>query len=668
MMNRIINLFIYQLVILVLVFPSKVESQCVFELTEVEDTTYLNSCWLYHPGDEMSWADPSYNDSLWEPMRTTMFFRDINDSIFSGIAWFRLHFNLNPNLEDTNLVLWIRQQGASEIFLDGKLIHRLGIIGTDSTEERVSNPREKPHVFNVRGQNPHLLAVRYSNQGAYHENKYYYENIAGFDIWVLKANEAINQLIAQNIALNIFIFLICVFLILGSLHFLLFLYYKKKWANFYYSIFSVLFAFMLFSVYLSNSPVHNPLVANRIGLALSMVLPFLLLPLNLILDTMILKRPSKVFWVLLAGAVITSLLYIITTGSTFYIFLSYMFLVFGEIIRKIIMALKRRIDGSRILGSGILFFVLFFITLILIIMFTGGFSLSDDDPGVIPAIILFIMAILSIPVTMSIYLARDFAVTNRNLARQLKEVRRLSALTLEQELEKKRILEGQKEKLEILVKERTSELEKEKDKTEELLHNILPHKVVKELKEKGTTDPEHFKNVTVYFSDIVGFTSQSGQLEPELLISELNEIFTAFDDIMVENGCERIKTIGDAYLAVCGMPDEDPEHAEKMARSAIRILKYLEERNRVSKVKWKIRIGIHSGDVVGSVVGVRKYIYDVFGDTINTAARMEQHSEVMRINVSPSTKNLLESYYRFTNRKPVDIKGKGVMEMYFLDT
>jgi len=93
-----------------------------------------------------------------------MSFRDIDDSLFSGIAWFRLRFNLDPNLEDTNLVLWIHQQGASEIYLDGKLIHRLGTIGTDRTDERVTNPREKPHVFTVRGQNPHLLAVRYSNQ------------------------------------------------------------------------------------------------------------------------------------------------------------------------------------------------------------------------------------------------------------------------------------------------------------------------------------------------------------------------------------------------------------------------------------------------------------------------------------------------------------------------
>jgi class 3 adenylate cyclase len=425
---------------------------------------------------------------------------------------------------------------------------------------------------------------------------------------------------------------------------------------------------LIFEILYTNLPVINPTFGNRLAFITNLLVPFIMLPLALILDTMILKRPSRVFWILLAGALFTSILFLTPlVSSVTTIFVIYLVIVFLEIIRKIIIAIRKRIDGSRVMGAGIMIFVLFFLSIILVVVVTGGFSLGEEDQGVLVVVILLLISILSIPISMSIYLARDFAVTNRNLARQLEEVQRLSALTLEQEREKKRILEGQKEKLEVLVKERTAELEAEKDKTEDLLHNILPDKVVKELKEKGTTEPEHFRNVTVYFSDIVGFTSQSGQLEPELLISELNEIFTAFDDIMVGNGCERIKTIGDAYLAVCGMPEEDPEHAEKMARSAIKILEYLRERNKISEVKWQIRVGIHSGDVVGSVVGVRKYIYDVFGDTINTAARMEQHSEPMKINVSPATKQLLEKSFQFTERPVLEIKGKGRMEMFFLD-
>lgn len=207
----------------------------------------------------------------------------------------------------------------------------------------------------------------------------------------------------------------------------------------------------------------------------------------------------------------------------------------------------------------------------------------------------------------------------------------------------------------------------ERDKSERLLLNILPARVAEELKESGTTQPQSFEAVTVLFSDIVGFTRMSSGLSPQTLIADLNEMFTRFDEIVDTHGCERIKTIGDAYLAVCGMPVPDDRHAEKMAEAAVDILRYMEDRNRQGDRQWQIRIGMHSGRLVGGVVGVKKYIYDVFGDTINTASRMETLSEPMRINVSEVTRNLLGAKYRYEDRAPVDVKGKGMMKMFFLD-
>jgi len=144
-------------------------------------------------------------------------------------------------------------------------------------------------------------------------------------------------------------------------------------------------------------------------------------------------------------------------------------------------------------------------------------------------------------------------------------------------------------------------------------------------------------------------------------------MFTAFDDIMERNHCERIKTIGDAYLAVCGMPDKQENHAGFMAKSAMEICAYLDQRNQNSKIQWRIHIGLHSAKVVGGIVGVKKYIYDVFGDTINTTSRMESNSEPMRINVSETTYKLLSEKFTFTPREPMEIKGKGMMKMYFLE-
>jgi len=299
-------------------------------------------------------------------------------------------------------------------------------------------------------------------------------------------------------------------------------------------------------------------------------------------------------------------------------------------------------------------------------IFIGNINISTTGPLQILLLFLLVLAIVSTPLSMSVYLARDIAITNQNLEKQLDQVKILSAKTIEQEREKKKILEGQKEKLEIQVKERTRELEVEKEKTEELLLNTLPLKVVNDLKENGKTNPESFDDVTVYFSDIVGFTKLSAKLSPDVLIHELNEIFTAFDDIMLRNNCERIKTIGDAYLAVCGMPDKSKNHAHNMINSAIGIRDFLEERNEESKIKWTIRIGIHSGKVVGGIVGVRKYIYDVFGDTINTTSRMESNSEPMQINISEATYDLVKNDYEFIERKTMEIKGIGPMKMYFL--
>jgi len=292
------------------------------------------------------------------------------------------------------------------------------------------------------------------------------------------------------------------------------------------------------------------------------------------------------------------------------------------------------------------------------------------SPGSTLAIVIlsvFVPTIISIPLTMSIYLARDFAMTNKNLEKQLVNVKVLSAKTIEQEREKQRILENQKEKLEVMVEERTEELASEKEKTEELLLNTLPLKVVNELKENGKSEPESFDNVTVYFSDIVGFTKISSTLDPKSLIHELNEIFTEFDDIITRNNCERIKTIGDAYLAVSGMPLKNKNHAENMVNAAIEIKNYLENRNNSSEIKWQARIGIHTGKVVGGIVGVRKYIYDVFGDTINTASRMESNSEPMHINVSETTYKIIKGKYKFIDRETINVKGKGNMKMYFLD-
>jgi len=206
----------------------------------------------------------------------------------------------------------------------------------------------------------------------------------------------------------------------------------------------------------------------------------------------------------------------------------------------------------------------------------------------------------------------------------------------------------------------------EKSKSDSLLLNILPEKIASDLKEKGTTEPQSYENVTVCFTDMAGFTEIAARLEPQQLIDELNIIFTAFDKIIQDHHCERIKTIGDSYMAVCGLPDANPKHAENIIRAAVEMIHFLEKKNLESEIEWYMRVGIHSGSVIAGVVGTRKYLYDVFGDTINTASRIETASEPMRINVSEDTYNLVMDKFKFEPRGAFEVKGKGLVNMYYV--
>ncbi len=212
-------------------------------------------------------------------------------------------------------------------------------------------------------------------------------------------------------------------------------------------------------------------------------------------------------------------------------------------------------------------------------------------------------------------------------------------------------------------------IEKEKLRSEELLLNILPAEVAEELKETGTAAAKHFDNVTVLFTDFVNFTQVSETLSPQELVNELHTCFKAFDDIIGKYGIEKIKTIGDAYLAVCGLPLVDERHPQKAVQAALDIINFMQTRRQQMGAKtFEIRIGINTGSVVAGIVGVRKFAYDIWGDTVNTAARMEQHSEPGKINISETTYSLVKDKFNCIHRGKISAKGKGEIDMYFVES
>ncbi len=212
-----------------------------------------------------------------------------------------------------------------------------------------------------------------------------------------------------------------------------------------------------------------------------------------------------------------------------------------------------------------------------------------------------------------------------------------------------------------------NKVKKEKRRSDELLLNILPSEIAEELKAKGIAEARQFDEVSVLFTDFVHFTQTAENLQPRQLVQELNECFTAFDNIIERNGLEKIKTIGDAYLAVCGLPAADPRHAQKAIQAALEIRDFIEDRSKKGKT-FQVRIGIHSGSVVAGIVGVKKFAYDIWGDTVNTAARMEQSSETGKVNISEATYDLVKNApFVFEHRGKVAAKNKGELDMYFVE-
>jgi class 3 adenylate cyclase/FixJ family two-component response regulator len=235
------------------------------------------------------------------------------------------------------------------------------------------------------------------------------------------------------------------------------------------------------------------------------------------------------------------------------------------------------------------------------------------------------------------------------------------------------------EQLEEKVLLRTKEIEKQKEiieaaklQSDSLLLNILPGEIADELKKFGKSYARKHDQVSVLFADIKGFTSIAEKLTPVKLVTQLDEVFGAFDNIIAKHGMEKIKTIGDAYMCACGLPLADNENAIKSVNAALDMQQFIKEFGAANKIQnlpvFEIRIGIHTGPLVAGVVGLKKFAYDIWGDAVNLASQMEQHSEPGKVNISGETYSLVKNYFNCTYRGKIETKSKGEVDMYFVDS
>jgi class 3 adenylate cyclase len=286
-----------------------------------------------------------------------------------------------------------------------------------------------------------------------------------------------------------------------------------------------------------------------------------------------------------------------------------------------------------------------------------------------------------------------FAFTLADKVNLFKKEKRKAELELVVSLqENERLITEQSRILEVKVDERTRELQQtlgalevsrkelekqnvivsaEKARSDKLLLNILPEEVADELKNKGSAEAKHFDAVTVMFTDFKNFTAISEKLSPTQLVGEVHRVFTVFDQIITNHNLEKIKTIGDAYMCAGGIPVSNTTHAVDVVNCALDLQKWIEENKRIKQMKgelfFEIRIGIHTGPVVAGIVGSKKFAYDIWGDTVNVASRMETGGETGRVNISQSTYELVRARFKCIPRGKIQVKNKGEVEMYFVE-
>ncbi len=241
------------------------------------------------------------------------------------------------------------------------------------------------------------------------------------------------------------------------------------------------------------------------------------------------------------------------------------------------------------------------------------------------------------------------------------------AVVTVQDVSREREMAAMLESYAQMSERHTRALETEKARVDRLLLNLMPRAVYDEFKTFGTVTPQLYDPVSVLMLDFVGFTSMSVAADPAETVSELNDVFTAFDRIGEQFGCERIKTIGDAYLAVAGLPHANPDHVRAVAKAAVRFVRYLERRNASHKHQWRCRIGLASGPAVGSIVGIQKYVYDVFGPAVNLAARIQALAGPMEIRAHGDMAAELAEEGGVRDAAVVEIRGFGAQRVVTLE-
>ena len=303
---------------------------------------------------------------------------------------------------------------------------------------------------------------------------------------------------------------------------------------------------------------------------------------------------------------------------------------------------------------------------LMILTLLGVLPFNDYSLAIVPAGSALENTLFSFALANRINILRKENISKQNeIIKQLWENKTLQTKV-------NRELEEQVSKRTLDIEHQKGLIEKEKEKSDKLLLNILPRATADELKVNGYSTPRDFDAISVLFSDVKGFTSISEELTAVELVRKLDEVFQAFDDIVLKFHLEKIKTIGDAYMCASGVPDPDSHRPDQIVRAGLEMQEFMKTWNareiNLGHAPWGIRIGIHTGPLTAGVVGKMKFAYDLWGDTVNIANRMETAGIVGKVNISEATYRFVKNQFNCTDRGMVEAKNKGIIKMYFVES
>lgn len=689
-MKKLISIFL--LLLSVVSFAQTNDTLKVFINNDfVKNNTFYKTLngWKFTQGNNDSWKNTEFNDSNWTTIQADTIGNVVNkEIIFNKNGWFRNTIHIDSTLVGIPLSFSVELSGAYTIYLNGEPIETFGSFAT----KKAKTVNYNHDNFNLRYINftfkkpgKQVFAIKYENPEINKTNNFF-----GFKFNITTIENALDENNSKNQAVTGLAIVASIFITLSVFHLILFLFYRAFKPNLYFSLFSFSMggAFLSFILvfkasYLLENNIIEKLIVFLVclsGFALSGLI-------NTLFGNK--KLRFKIYTALCLLAVLILFFSIEISGGIIVPIL--FFFACTEATILLIKAILKKIKGARILATGILltlFFLVLIIVSVLIFIENGHIKFGSGQntaTNIFMGIIFigFVLSFFSIPFSMSAYLAWYFSYINEENESKLTQIENLTQESLNQEKEKQTIIENINHELETQVENRKNDIEIQKSeiqiqnqkleaerlKSEALLLNILPEEIALELKEKGKSQSKFFDSVTILFTDFKDFTKLSEKVPSTELIEELNYCFKEFDKIISNYGIEKIKTIGDAYMAVSGLPVKDDKHALKMVYAAIEIRDFMEEykQKRINEGKeyFEMRIGINSGEVVAGIVGIKKFAYDVWGTAVNLAAEMEVNGAVGKVNISENTYKLVNKNFN-TELRPEKLEDSQV-NMYFVE-